>query len=143
MRSLVLVIALAACTEPHDGNVMQIQNTDCSTCHAGNLVHPETKFPLTTMMSPHSNAQCFDCHRFARGPGLLGFHADCTGLCHLQNQRSNYGPCATATSLDGSAGCESIEPFHTNPSNVMNLPYAWDATNHDFCTMCHSKGLFI
>lgn len=131
MKCLVVALLLCACTEVHDGSRTEFQNTDCTTCHSNNLVHPEALFPLMSMGSPHTNIQCVDCHVFSHGPGLKKFHADCTSTCHLQTQPS--------------ACCSlPIEPKHLGRVSPIDgtTPYAWDATNHDFCLKCHPAGLF-
>jgi hypothetical protein len=128
MKRIVFLLALAACTEAHDPAQVEIDNQSCTNCHSANLQHPETLFPLMSGGSMHTGIECYDCHRFSRGPGMRGFHIDCTGLCHLQTQQSFC--------------CGPTEPNHigrVNP-NDSTMTYAWDSTNHDFCLSCHPQG---
>ena len=126
---VVLLVALAACVETHDPTQKAIQNDDCTNCHSGNLVHPEASFPLMSMGSMHTNIACQDCHKFTSGPGIDGFHADCTSTCHLQTKQSSC--------------CEAVEPNHLGRVSPIDgtTPYAWDPMNHDFCLSCHPAGL--
>lgn len=128
-RFAMLLVVLAACVEAHDPTQKAIQNTDCMNCHSGSLVHPETRFPLMSMGSVHTNIACQDCHRFTAGPGIDGFHADCTSTCHLQTQQSSC--------------CEATEPNHIGRVSPIDgtTPYAWDPMNKDFCLKCHPMGL--
>jgi hypothetical protein len=141
--AIALTVSLGACTEPHSSAQQEFMPDDCTACHSGSdaLVHPEAKFPLMTQGTFHDNIECYDCHHFNRGPGILGFHADCTELCHLENQNSSvclsYPQSAANTML-----CQAVDPLHvglTNPTT--NAPYAWDPVNHDFCLSCHPNGL--
>jgi hypothetical protein len=143
--AIVLTVVLAACTETHDGTQAALTPDSCLACHtAGSgsnvLVHPENLFPLMSGGTVHNNINCQNCHWFSVGPGLLGYHADCTSVCHLQSRQSQA--CAQYPQSNGMP-CMAIEPFHqglVNP-NPPGQAYAWDSVNKDFCTQCHPSGL--
>jgi cytochrome c554/c'-like protein len=114
MKWLVIIAALAACTETHNASQVEISDRACIDCHATTLVHPEDAFPIETMGTFHSGIDCADCHVFSKGPGLDGAHADCTN-CHFR---------------------ADIDPPHL----ARGGGYMWDPTNHDFCVGCHPTG---
>ena len=148
MRRILIIVALAACTEPHDAShvSLSLDPGDCVTCHVATipnaLVHPEAKFSIAAQSSPHLEVDCDDCHNFGRGYGVLGLHVDCTNECHLRNDPSNA--CLEYPASMGTTPCGAIDPTHTDGMHddpVTGAPYAWDAVNHDFCVQCHPSGL--
>ena len=142
MKHAALALALAACSEPHDGTIA-IAAGDCTTCHTpADDPHDETDFPILPADDPemwHAEIACADCHHFDRGPGLRGFHVDCTETCHLQSE-----PAEGCVQYPQAMGlpCVAIEPEHLGWVSPIDhvTPYAWDKTDHDFCLTCHPAG---
>jgi hypothetical protein len=142
--SLAAIAALGACTETHSSSQMEYEaadNNSCLACHtgpsAGEYVHPEAKFPLTTMGTMHDNILCIDCHKFDVSADLFeaGFNSDCTSGCHLQNESSTF---CTQYPQAMNMPCPASDSLH---QGLGVSGYAWDSKHYDFCLSCHPAGM--
>lgn len=173
IRHIVVLglLALTACLESHRGNEQVVKQTDCYTCHVteynatgvsaqfpapvpvhktsscstecatchvtttwvnslGGCVHPEAQFPLASMGTKHTGIACTDCHSAALTTATVtsvnGGNTDCLS-CHPNT----------------SAQAQAHVGVTYDSGTLVGTPYAYKASEPNFCLVCHPKGLAV
>jgi hypothetical protein len=150
-RSVFAIGALlAACTQSHSAQVVEIQAESCVTCHTIDYdtaiapPHAPSGFPTT----------CADCHRTTDWqPALGGLHPE--PMFAVASGPHGGIKCLACHDLDivapskagANTNCIQCHPdsrnqadSHSGVRGPQNQTYAYNATAPNFCLTCHPAG---
>lgn len=150
-RAQVLMITIAtACTQSHSGQVVEIRNEACVTCHQIEFdatsapVHETSGFPTT----------CADCHRTTDWqPALGGLHPDpafpiaagphgeikCL-TCHDLDVAAPSAAGANTDCVQCHADSKYQRDSHAGARGPQGQAYAYTPEVRNFCLSCHPQG---
>jgi hypothetical protein len=151
-RALFVLILLGGCFESHSGNMKELANQDCYSCHTPDYngttmpVHKDNPDVFAT-------STCANCHRTTSWqPALEGLH-DITFIidsgihsnikclvCHDLDSGQPSKAGANTNCLQCHPNTTDLETGHQGVIAVTGAPYQYLDNKPSFCVDCHPTG---